>query len=155
MSPSSAVSVVRPPLRVHRGFTLIELVIAVGLVAILAAIAIPSYNDHVNRSRRTAAKATLAEAAQWMERFRAENNGVYTGAALPATLTVSPPGASSPMYDVTLTGVTAVAYELNAVPRTGTPMASDACATMTLASDGRRTAAGAGTGAVFEKCWLR
>ena len=56
-----------------RGFTLIEVMITVAIVGILAAVAYPSYREYVERSRRSEAQGVLAEAAQWMERFYAEN----------------------------------------------------------------------------------
>lgn len=52
-----------------RGFTLVELMIVVAIVAILAGIAYPSYVDHVRRARLTDAQMVLLEAAQWMERM--------------------------------------------------------------------------------------
>jgi type IV pilus assembly protein PilE len=59
---------------VSGGFTLIELMIVLAVVAILAAIAYPSYQDSVRKSRRADAKAVLLEAAQWMERYYTLNN---------------------------------------------------------------------------------
>ncbi|SDX11937.1 type IV pilin protein [Thiocapsa roseopersicina] len=52
----------------NSGFTLIELMVVVAIVAILAGIAFPSYVDHVRKARMTDAKGVLLEAAQWMER---------------------------------------------------------------------------------------
>ena len=138
------------------GFTLIELMITVAVVAILAAIAIPSYADYVNRSRRNDVRLSLAQSAQWMERFRAENNGTYTGATLQPGTTVSPV-SGTPMYDITVVVNDAGAtYQLTATRRAGSAMASDACGNYTLSSDGQRTAAaGVTAGAVFERCWNR
>ena len=50
------------------GFTLIELMITVAVVGILTAIALPSYQSYVERSRRADGRAALLRAAQWMER---------------------------------------------------------------------------------------
>ena len=142
------------PRRANQGFTLIELVIAMLIAAILVAIAAPQYSETVARQRRLDARSALTLAAQWMERYRAENRGVYTGAALPAEFATSPPSGTA-MYDLVIDGLTATTYRIEARPRTGAPMASDPCATITLASDGQRTAGGQTTGALYDKCWAR
>lgn len=66
------------------GFTLIELMVTVAIVAVLAAIAYPSYQSHVVKTRRKAAEACLVELAQFMERYYTTNMK-YTGASLPTT----------------------------------------------------------------------
>lgn len=65
-----------------RGFTLIELMVAVAVVAILVSIALPSYNDAVRKSRRGQAKADITEYAQQAERYHTVQN-TYVGFALP------------------------------------------------------------------------
>ena len=69
----------------QQGFTLIELMITVAIVAILASIALPNYQSHVTSTRRTTAQACLLELAQFMERYYSTNNMSYLSAALPTT----------------------------------------------------------------------
>ncbi len=142
------------PDRKQQGFTLIELLIGMALVAILTAIALPQYGEYVARERRTDARTALMMSMQWVERFRAENRGVYTGATLPASMSVTP-ASGSPVYDIVLSNVTQIAWQLDAQPRSGGPMAKDPCGIMTIASDGQRTAAGATSGPLFDRCWGR
>ncbi|MFD1217979.1 type IV pilin protein [Microbulbifer celer] len=64
----------------QHGFSLIELMIVVAIIGILAGIAWPSYQDHVQASRRADAQGALMGLAQAMEQYFTEN-GTYTGAA--------------------------------------------------------------------------
>ena len=61
----------------HRGFTLVELIVAMVILSILAAIAIPSYSQYVLKSHRTEAKSALLDAASLEERFFSTSN-LYT-----------------------------------------------------------------------------
>ena len=77
------------------GFTLLELVIVVAAIAIIAAIALPSYQSAVNAGRRADGTTALLDLANRMQRYYSENNA-FTGAAIggtgfPATAT-SPQG---------------------------------------------------------------
>lgn len=68
----------------EKGFTLIELMITVAIVAILASVALPSYQSYITKSRRNTAQGCLMEQAQYMERFFTTNM-TYAGATLPTT----------------------------------------------------------------------
>ena len=75
--------------RTGAGFTLIELMIVVAVVAILASIAVPAYQEQIRKSRRAQAKADMVEYAQMAERYFTVNN-TYVGFTLPTSQ--SPPG---------------------------------------------------------------
>lgn len=62
----------------QRGFTLMEVMITVAIIAILAAIAFPSYQDSMRKSRRTDGKNALTQAVANMERYYAQNNTYAT-----------------------------------------------------------------------------
>ena len=63
----------------HSGFTLVELLIVLAIVAILGSIAVPSYQAQTMKARRTDAKSALLGFAQAMERYFTENS-TYTSA---------------------------------------------------------------------------
>jgi type IV pilus assembly protein PilE len=84
---------IRSPARLGqapRGFTLLEIAVALALVAILAAVAMPAYFDSIRKSRRSEAFAAMAQLQQAQERRRA-NEPAYT-TALAALL----PSATTP-----------------------------------------------------------
>ena len=124
--------------RLARGITLIELMVTVGIVAILAAVGYPSYMEHVKSTRRGEAKATLLEIAQFMERkFTAD--GCYKCGSETVTLPISqvPRDGGSAYYTITLASSpapSATTFTLKAVP-TGI-MSGDSCGTYTLDQTG-------------------
>tara|TARA_R110002072_G_scaffold48617_5_gene132887 strand:- start:636 stop:1088 length:453 start_codon:yes stop_codon:yes gene_type:complete len=88
-----------------RGFTLIELMIVIVIIAVLASVALPSYQNYVVRTNRTAAQADLLAAAQAMEKHYGINF-TYAGAAAGTTFPdESPTDASVKLYDLTLVAI--------------------------------------------------
>jgi type IV pilus assembly protein PilE len=63
--------------RQQRGFTLIELMVTVAIIAIIAAIAVPAYQNQAQKTRRADAYTCLMDAAQRQEKFFYQNN-TYT-----------------------------------------------------------------------------
>lgn len=125
------------------GFTLLELLITVMVIAVLAAIAYPNYTRQVQKSRRTDAHSLLMRIAAEQERYFTNFNR-YT-----ADLTGAPPGglgmaqvtSENGFYTATATTANAnQTYQLTATP-TGNQL-TDNCGALTLNSSDQRTFAG-------------
>jgi type IV pilus assembly protein PilE len=128
-----------------RGFTLMELMITVAIVAILASIAIPSYREYIRKSRRAEAQAFLMAVAGRQQQFL-----IDTRAYAPDLLTVSiptPPNVAA-AYDLTLTTVAGPppTFFVQATPKPGTDQVLEQCGTLRIDQTGTKTAA-------LTKCW--
>lgn len=131
------------------GFTLIEVMITVVIVAILASVAVPSYMSSVRDSRRSDAKQALLAAAQTMESFYAMNM-TYVGSSTGTTPTIFttkvPKDGTERYYTLSFTAApTAFGYTLQAVPQGS--QAGDRCGTLSLNRTGATSAASA------TDCW--
>jgi type IV pilus assembly protein PilE len=138
------------------GFTLVEVMVAMVIIAILAAIAIPSYFQSIARGHRSEARATLTQAAQWMERWRTSATVTRIRRERdPPVLPVSAAVAASGKrrsHNITVVTPTPAQYTLSATPVAPGPMANDACGVLTLDQTGLR----ANTGPTnINICWAR
>lgn len=128
----------RPP---SRGFTLIELMIAVAVVAILAAIAMPSYREHIRKSRRAEAQSFMMAVAGRQQQFMVDTRAYATtvagtGIAVPSNVDAA--------YTVSMPAPTASAFTLTLTPKTD--QSSERCGTLSIDQNGTKTAAVSG-------CW--
>ena len=126
-----------------RGFSLIELMIVLAIVAILAAIAVPSYQTQVSDGRRADAVAVLTQSRQLMERYYSKN---YSYANVPAgTLpTKSPLDGTTTYYAITVAS-TATTFTITATPQD----TSDRCGVLTIDQAGAKTS----VGDPIDICW--
>ncbi|MGI9288834.1 MAG: type IV pilin protein [Pseudomonadales bacterium] len=140
-----------------RGFTLIEVMIVVAIIGVIAAIAFPSYQDGVQKSRRATAQGDLQQLRQAMERHFTKNSFSYLGAAAAGGDTGAPAGTTfgsttspleggQPYYNLTISAATANTYTLTATPIGA--QVSDVCGGLTLTNTGLRASLGASA-----NCW--
>ncbi len=130
-----------------KGFTLIEVMIVVAIVAILAAIALPSYNEYIRRGHRAEARAGLLQAAQWMERASTATGTYPLAAAFPTGLQTVP----SDRYDISIASADGRTFTLTATPKGA--QVGDKCGNYTLTHTGLRGANGVTSGAIVTECW--
>ncbi len=133
--------------RVLRGFTLIELMIVVAVVAIIAAVALPNYFDSIRKSRRADAIALMSQVGQAQERFRANcpcfSHSITNAASATCPATCPGTGANpglgltsvtSPYYTITLQTIAGSTYTVRAVAA-GSQVRDTRCAAMEMRMD--------------------
>ena len=130
----------------QKGFTLVEMVIALACVALLASLAWPSYQNLILRSQRAQARASLLQAAHWLERAAGANGSYPLTNDVPASVLQ----IDGQRYKMSVTS-TAQSYTLSATP-VGTQTA-DTCGTLTVNHLGVRSVQGASQTAA--QCWSR
>ena len=134
--------------RRRRGFTLIELMVVVVIVAILASIAAPGYRQHALRAQRAEAKRSLLGLAVAQEKFYLQNNR-YAG---PMELTSAPPAGlgiaattEHGRYAIAVTSGDVAGFSATATAR-GAQSEDARCVTFAIDHAGARTASSA-------DCW--
>ena len=140
-------------LRRQRGFTLVELMIAVAIVGILAAIAYPSYTNHLMKGRRASAQAHPLDIAQRQTQYLLDARAYAPDLV---TLGVSTPSDVSTYYTIAVcidsagtacsTPSSPPYFRITATPKAGTAQVNDQCGTLEIDNTGSKTAGAAG-------CW--
>lgn len=135
----------------NSGFSLIELMIAVVIVGILAAVAIPSYQQFVTNSRRVEAQSLMLEVSGKQVRFHSENN---TYADKIGDLGYGAAGSNSyetetKVYDVAVTAAGVRSFTLTATPKA--QQVVDDCGSLIYNSAGQKLVSA--TGVDPSDCW--
>ena len=144
--------------RSNSGFTLIEVMIVVAIVAIILTVALPAYFDQIRKTKRSLAKSELMSIMARQEQFFVNNKRYATSMtdlgyaanpfAIDADGTEVLVTAGSRIYTVQFAaGATTTAFTLQAVPQLD--QAKDVlCGTLAVTSLGAKSATGSGAG-----CW--
>lgn len=130
------------------GFTLIELMIVVAVIAILSAIAFPSYQNHIVKTRRSAAAACLSEMAHYMERYYTTKL-TYVDASPPAGTCSNELGG---FYTFGIDGSSgSKTYTLKATAEGAQKAADKKCGDLSITQAGVRSVSV--SGASVKDCW--
>ena len=137
--------------RGSRGFSLMELMITMVLVAVLTVIAVASYTHQVTKSRRADAKTALLDLAAREERYFTTNN-TYTSVAANLGYTALPasiPGTGTSTYSISVTAANATSFTAQATR--SALQARDECGDYTI--DDRGTQNNIGNIITVANCW--
>jgi type IV pilus assembly protein PilE len=137
----------------HRGFTLIELMIAVVIVAILAAVALPNYNNYVRRGKIAEATANLSTMRVKMEQYFQDQRS-YVGACVAGTVAPLPSANDAKYftYSCPPASLTANAYVVQADGNASQGMAGFS---YTIDQSGNRATVTTGWGTCANTaCWV-
>jgi type IV pilus assembly protein PilE len=151
---------IRPGLDSQQGFTLIELMIVVAIIAVLTIVAMSSYTWAVTKTRRKEGAACAEQGSQWMERFYATNLRYDQDLAGNAVTKTFPSTASlcnaeadvSTYYTVALTNLSATTYQVNATPKGIQAKNDHLCATLSTTQLGNKKDSGTSSGTPAN-CW--
>jgi type IV pilus assembly protein PilE len=144
----------KPPRTISRGFTLIELMVTVAIVAILGTIAMATYTSQIQKSRRTDARSAVMDLAGREEKLFSTTNAY---SAVPSDLGYAPAGGptdiwpitvGSGYYQVTVTTPTPVSYVITATTF-GIQINDTRCVSFSVDQLGSQTATGTDAAA----CW--
>jgi type IV pilus assembly protein PilE len=102
----------------HSGFTLIEMLITMVVIAILASIALPNYTAYITRSKIAEATTNLLSMRTKMEQYFQDTRS-YVGACAAGTVAPLPPADSQKYFDITCSDLTVATYTLKATGKAG------------------------------------
>ena len=120
-----------------RGFTLIELMIVIAILAIIVAVGYPSYMEHIKKSRRAEGMGQLLELADRMERAYSDG-GTYPTVISEVYVATTDGG----FYTLSIVSANNVSFTVSAAPTSLGRQNDDKCETFTLTSLGQKSVTG-------------
>ena len=130
-----------------RGFTLIELIIAVTIIGILVAIAVPSYQSHLRKGRRAEAAGFVTQIAQRQQQYLLDARTYAFGGSALADLGLTPPAGVSTYYAISVTGsANPPTFTITADPSSNAVQSADGVLTMTHTGQKQRLVGGVDKG---------
>ena len=127
-------------MRLNKGFTLIELMVAVAIVGILASIAYPAYTDYVIKAKRSDAFSALADLRIQQEKYRASSTTYGTIAQLQTAGLISSTVSEEGYWDLSVSSNDATGYVVLATAKS--PHADAECSPLAADKDGPTTDGG-------------
>ena len=132
----------------ERGFSLVELMIVVAIVAIIATFALPSYRQHVIRSNRTDATSALLRVAANQEKFYIQNNRYASYDELGS------PTTENGWYTLAVSEADATTFTATATAASGSGQDDDAdCKVFSINAEGQKLASDQDDGDSTDLCW--
>ncbi len=142
----------------QRGFSLIELMIVVAIIAIISAFAYPSYDRYVIKTKRSVAQNALLQVADRQQQFFMDNKRFaadITNLGFPANPYVIDDNGTSTVasdadavYSLSLSNVTATTWTATAAPLNSQLSRDTYCGSLTITQTGAKSKSGAS-----DKCW--
>lgn len=128
----------------QKAFTVVELLITMAVIAILTAVAFPSYQSHIRKGSRAAAQAAMMQVADREAQYLLDARNYVLGSSALTTLNVTLPTDVSTKYTIAVTAAdgsstpsTPPSYTITATPITGGPQVDDG--TLNLTHTGAKT----------------
>lgn len=126
----------------QQGFTLLEMMLVVAVIALISSIAIPAFIDYMKKSRRSDARSLLLEIVAKQEQYFPNNQQQYTddftqlGNLAAKATTADKVTSENGYYEITIDRPTLYTFKLTAKPIGA--QANDSCTTLTIDQDGTK-----------------